>query len=91
MIFQTIQLCTNKLNKQKEHNIFGFCFHYYWFNEKRLLEKPIENFLKDKSEKADFPFMLCWANENWTRRWDGLDQDILIGQEHSIDDHEKSC
>lgn len=78
-----------QIKQAKEYNIFGFCFHYYWFNEKRLLEKPIENFLKDKSEEANFPFMLCWANENWTRRWDGLEEDILIGQEHSIDDHEK--
>ena len=73
----------------KEYGIHGFCFHYYWFKEKRLLEKPIENFLADKSEANNFPFMLCWANENWTRRWDGQDQDVLISQSHSAADHEK--
>ena len=78
-----------QIEQAKKYNIFGFCFQYYWFNQKRLLEKPIENFLKDKSEKANFPFMLCWANENWTRKQDKHEEDILIEQNHSIDDHEK--
>lgn len=73
----------------KKYGLYGFCFHYYWFSGKRLLEKPLDNFLDDKSDSAKFPFMLCWANENWTRTWDGKDDDILISQKHSIDDHQK--
>lgn len=70
----------------KVHGIGGFCYYHYWFNGKRLLEYPINEILK--SQKPDMPFMLCWANENWTRRWDGLDKEILISQEYSFQDDE---
>ncbi len=69
----------------KEHNIFGFCIHHYWFNGKQLIDEPVNEMLK--LGKPEFPFMLCWANENWTRRWDGLDKEVLIEQHYNIEDH----
>ena len=71
----------------KEAGIYGFCYYHYWFNGKRLMNRPIDEILK--SGEPDFPFMLCWANENWSRNWDGGFNDILIEQKYSIVDDEK--
>lgn len=68
----------------KEYGIYGFCYYHYWFNGKMLMEKPINDMLK--SGKPNFPFMFCWANENWTRNWDGKFRSILIEQNYSDED-----
>lgn len=68
----------------KEYGIYGFCYYHYWFNGKRLLQQPLDAIIASK--KPDFPFMLCWANENWSRRWDGQDHEVLIQQEYSTTD-----
>jgi hypothetical protein len=64
--------------------IDAFCYYYYWFNGKRLLECPIERMRA--IGKPDFPYCICWANENWTKRWDGGNNELLIGQHYSPED-----
>jgi len=68
----------------REYGIHGFCYYHYWFNGRRLLEYPLNENLK--SGEPDFPFCVCWANENWTRAWDGADREILLAQEYSDED-----
>lgn len=64
--------------------VSAFCYYHYWFNGHRLLERPFEEVLS--SGQPDFPFMLCWANENWTRVWDGGARDVLIEQNYGAAD-----
>ncbi|MFA6837078.1 MAG: glycoside hydrolase family 99-like domain-containing protein [Fibrobacteraceae bacterium] len=67
----------------KAYGIDGFCYYHYWFSGKRLLNEPFDRMLHDKTS---LPFCLCWANETWSRTWDGKERDILIKQEYSEED-----
>lgn len=64
--------------------IYGFCYYHYWFNGRQVLERPVNEIWK--SGEPDFPFCLCWANENWTRRWDGFDDEVLLQQQYGTED-----
>jgi Glycosyltransferase WbsX len=62
----------------RKYGISGFCIHYYWFGGRRLLEKPVATLYRRKD--LDIRFCLCWANETWSRRWDGSEDDVLVPQ-----------
>lgn len=68
----------------REYGIYGFCYYHYWFNGKRLLERPFNEVLA--SGKPDFPFCLAWANEPWSRRWHGNPEDVLQPQTYGGDE-----
>jgi lipopolysaccharide biosynthesis protein len=65
------------------HGIFGFCFYYYRFGGSRELDLPIRSLLAAPS--PNLPFCLCWANESWTRAWDGQSNEIIREQTYNED------
>ena len=70
-------------NLAKEYGVDGFCYWHYWFgNGRRLLKKPFQDFLADKS--IDFQFSLAWANETWEKKlWDkSKKNEIIVKQEY---------
>jgi glycosyltransferase involved in cell wall biosynthesis len=75
-----------QIEMAKRGGVHGFIFYWYWFNGHRLLEKPVEAFLKDRG--LDMPFALMWANENWTRRWDGAANDVLMSQDYRAEEEQ---
>src|SRR5260221_2778904 len=62
----------------KRYGLTAFCYYYYWFNGRRLLHRPLDEVAQSGS--PDFPFLICWANESWTRNWDGGNREVLVRQ-----------
>jgi len=71
----------------KQAGLAGFAFYYYHFGDQRLLERPLDRFIDDKG--LDVGFFLIWANETWSRRWDGSESEILLEQKYPPDMPEK--
>ena len=75
----------------KSFGIDAFAFYHYWFgNEKQLLERPFQEVLKDKN--YTFPFMLHWANGSWFKKmWQAegegdqmLIEQLYLGEEDAV-------
>ena len=69
----------------KAHGLGGFCYYHYWFAGRQLLERPLDSILRRRA--PDFPFCLAWANEPWTRAWDGGDRHVLMPQTYGDKSH----
>ncbi|WP_201861476.1 glycoside hydrolase family 99-like domain-containing protein [Microvirga soli] len=81
---ETNEALRRQVKMAQDAGVFGFVFYYYWFNGRRIMDAPMERFLDDPS--IEMPFCVMWANENWTRRWDGAESEVLISQDYLEDD-----
>jgi len=68
-------------NLAHENGVRAFCYYAYYFGGRRLLEQPL-NVVTERTDLA-MPYAICWANESWSRRWDGSDHEVLVQQTHS--------
>ena len=68
----------------REFGIHGFCYHHYWFNGRRILERPLDEVLA--SGRPTLPFCVSWANESWTRTWKGHGDKVLLQVSYSPED-----
>lgn len=68
----------------QRYGVDAFCHYHYWFSGKQLFHEPLRQVLAN--DEPEHPFCLCWANEAWTRAWDGGHKQVLIGQSYSRGD-----
>lgn len=73
-----------QIDLAKKYGIYGFQFYYYWFSGKKVMDLPVNTILNNPA--WDFHFSICWANENWTRKWDGGDNEIIFEQKNNPED-----
>lgn len=63
----------------RQYGVDAFCMYFYWFDGQRLLERPVEEYRRRPNL---LPYCLSWANENWSRRWDGKSREVLMPQSY---------
>lgn len=83
--FYDLRIVENQVNQARlaqKSGLDAFCYYFYWFNGETPLELPLQTHRNNQDISLDF--FLCWANEPWTKRWDGLDSEIIIPQNHSL-------
>ena len=69
-----------QMENAEKYGLDGFCYYHYWFGGHLLMEKPLEAMRDATGEKL--PYCLCWANEPWTRAWDGKSGIVLMPQNY---------
>lgn len=74
------EVLADQISLAQAYGIYGFCFYYYRFGTTRQLSLPVDNLLS--RPQPSLPFCLCWANEDWTRAWDGRSDEALLKQRY---------
>jgi len=72
-------------NLAKQFGVHGFMFYHYWFSgdgvqNHSVMWKVPHLMLQDGEPNT--PFFFSWANEPWTKHWDGADGANLLAQDY---------
>lgn len=65
----------NESEEAMNGGIEAFCYYHYWFSGKKVMYQVLEKMLTEGYPRQQF--YLSWANEPWSRRWDGMTTELL--------------
>lgn len=69
----------------QKYGIYGFCYYHYWFNGRKIMEKPMELMLADS--QITLPFCISWANHDWTKSWAKKSKELLMKQTYGQEEN----
>lgn len=73
-----VEAINHQAELAREYGVHGFVYFHYWYEGRKMLEKPCEILLDNP--QIDINYCFCWANHSWTRAWDGKEQSVLLEQ-----------
>jgi hypothetical protein len=94
-----VRTLEQQADMMKTYGVDGVSIYHYWFgNDKQILEKPAEILLEHK--EIDMPFCFYWANQSWINSWSavrgnawtetvGEFDDVLLGQKYGREEEWK--
>ncbi len=80
---RTADALTRQARLARRYGIEGFAVYYYNFGSRRVLGATLDTVRADPS--IPFNWCLCWANENWTKNWDGGEREVLVEQSYDAE------
>jgi lipopolysaccharide biosynthesis protein len=72
----------------EDYGIEAFCYWHYWFAGRRVLERPMQQLLANRS--IHHPFCVAWANQTWSGIWHAAKDRILIEQTYPGPDDDRA-
>jgi hypothetical protein len=81
----SIEIFKKQCTMAKSHGLNGFVIYHYWFGNSHSVLNRVEQHILSGMIDPTFQFCFSWANEPWTKRWDGLNNDVMIEQNYEDD------
>jgi len=61
----------------------GFIVMIYWFEDHSVMAESLTDIAEICNDEK-FYFVFEWANEPWTKRWDGLESNVILKQNKTL-------